>query len=230
MRGDALGQLAADIDLHRPGLVLREALGCEDVLDLRRADAESERTKGSMGRRMTVTADDRHAGQRDAQFGAYDVNDALVGGIHVEERDAELAAIFLQCFDLPGRDRIGDGQAARGGRDVVVDRGDGAHGLAQAAAVGAQSVECLRRSYFMNEVQVDIEQRGLTRGCRNQVRVPDFVEQSSSGHISIVAKVFLVYQWTDASPNWLGAFFSNSGHSQGFQVLFKKETIEDLTA
>jgi hypothetical protein len=47
--GDTLSELALDGDAHVLGLGLREALGGEDVLDLGRADAESEGAECTVG-------------------------------------------------------------------------------------------------------------------------------------------------------------------------------------
>ena len=66
---------------------------------------------------------------------------------------------FLQRLDLAGGNRVGDGRAARLGRDIVVDCGDRAIWLADLAAGHAQAVESLRRSDLMDEVQVDVEKR-----------------------------------------------------------------------
>ena len=95
----------------------------------------------------------------------------------VEELNAELAAILAQRFHLLGGDRIEDGERERRGRDVVIDRRDGAVRAANLAARGAQTVKRLRRSDLVHQVQVDVEQRRLVAGLANYVRVPDFLEQ-----------------------------------------------------
>ena len=62
------------------------------------------------------------------------------------------------------------------GRNIVVDRGHRAVRLAHLAPGGAQAIESLRRSHFVNQVQVDIEQRLAVRGGGNDVLVPNFLE------------------------------------------------------
>ena len=110
------------------------------------------------------------------EFRADDVDDALLGRIHIEQRNAKLAAIFLQRFDLLRRNRVGDGKAARSGRDVVVDGRDRAQRLPHLPSIGAQAVKGLRRSHFMHQMQVDIEQRRLPFGSGDHVRVPDLCQ------------------------------------------------------
>ena len=64
----------------------------------------------------------------------------------------------------------------------MVDRGNGPQWLAQTASIGAQPVESLRRGYFVNQVQINVEQWRLAGGRRHQVRVPDFVKQRTGRH------------------------------------------------
>ena len=86
---------------------------------------------------MAVTADDCHPRQRDAELRADDVHYALVGGIHIKQRNSEVAAIFLQGLNLGGSDWVGDGEAARSGWDIVIDSGHRAQRLAHGASIGA---------------------------------------------------------------------------------------------
>ena len=50
------------------------------------------------------------------------------------------------------------------------------------AAGQPQTLERLRRSHFMHEVQVDIEQVRLTLRTADQVLVPNFLRNGKSGH------------------------------------------------
>jgi hypothetical protein len=104
----------ADPHGARPGL--HQALRGEHVLDLARADPEGQRPEGAVGRGVRVAADDGHPGLRDAELGADDVDDALVGRAQREDRDAELRAVALQRLDLRARERVAD---ARGDRRAV---------------------------------------------------------------------------------------------------------------
>ena len=73
------GSVAFDVDAEGFGLVLRQGLRGHDVLDFAGADAEGERAEGSVGGGVRVAADDGHAGLGEAELGADDVDDALVG-------------------------------------------------------------------------------------------------------------------------------------------------------
>ena len=57
---------------------LPEGLRRQDVLDLAGADAEGQGPEGAVGAGVAVAADDRQAGQGQAQLGADDVDDPLV--------------------------------------------------------------------------------------------------------------------------------------------------------
>ena len=175
-RGYPFGQRTTHVDQHGFRLALRQALRGQDMLDFRRADAEGQRPEGSMGAGVAVTANDCHARLRESQLGADYVHDALIGRVHVEQRNPKLLAIFLQRLDLAGGNRIGDGSAARLGRNIVVHRGDRPIWLPDLASGHAQAVESLRRSHLMDQMQVDIKQRQAVGWRCYDVLVPDFLE------------------------------------------------------
>ena len=112
LRGDAGLEPAVDADLVGLRVALEQALGREDHLDLARADPEGERPERAVGRRVRVAADDRHAGLRQAELGADDVDDALAVRAEPVERDAELLAVALELRDLEGGLLVEDGQRA----------------------------------------------------------------------------------------------------------------------
>jgi hypothetical protein len=163
--GDAGGQLAFDGDAEGLGLGLRQGLRGQHVLDFAGADAEGERAECAVGAGVRVAADDGHAGLGDAELGADDVDDALVARVDVVELDAEVGAVLAQRGDLRGGDLVDDVEAAfDGGGDVVVDGGDGAIGAADLAAGEAQAFKGLRRGDLVEQLQVDVEERGLALG------------------------------------------------------------------
>ena len=174
--GDAEGELAFDVDAEGLWLVLREGLGGEDVLDFAGADAEGESSEGAVGGGVGVAADDGHAGLGEAELGADDVDDALVGVLDVEELDAEVAAVAAEGLDLFRGDLVGDVEAVidAGGRHVVVDRGDGAIGPTDLAIGEAEALEGLRAGDLVDEVEVDVEDGGLIGGFGDEVLLPDF--------------------------------------------------------
>jgi len=104
------------------------------------------------------------------------VDDALLGGLDVEELDAEVGAVFAQCFNLRVGDLVGDDEAVvdGGGGDVVVDRRDVALGMAERAIGEAQAFEGLRAGDFVDELEVDVEDgraRWLARRRRAAARL-----------------------------------------------------------
>ncbi len=103
LRRDARGQPSAHVDGERARLALQQALGRENVADLRRADAERERAERAMRARVTVPADDGLARLRDPELRADDVNDAALRMPQAEQLDAELAAVRFELPDLPRR-------------------------------------------------------------------------------------------------------------------------------
>jgi hypothetical protein len=100
--------------------------------------------------------------------------------LHIVEFDAEVDAVLAQGLDLLGGDLIDDVKAVfdAAGGDVVIDRCDRAVGATEFAAGHAETVEGLRAGDFVDEVQVNIEERGLSRGFGDEVLLPDFFEES----------------------------------------------------
>ena len=94
---------------------------------------------------MAVTADNRHPRQCDAEFGADDVDNALLGRVHIKEWDAKLAAILLQRLNLLRRNHIRDRKPARRSRNIVVDRSHGSLRMPDAPLCSPQPIKGLRR-------------------------------------------------------------------------------------
>ncbi len=143
-----------------------------------------QRAESAVGGGMAVAADDGHAGQGPALFGADDMHDALT---HVRHRivvDAEILGVLVERFDLNAavfghRGRIGAVQR-RG--DVVIRHGDGLFGCADGAAGHAQAFKGLRAGDLMHEVAVDIQQAGAVIGLMDNVIVPDLVVKGTRAH------------------------------------------------
>src|SRR3954468_21045713 len=129
---------------------------------------------------VAVPANDGHAGLSVALFGTDDMNDSLALVGEIEELNAGVVAILAESLDLLRGDRVDDVEAVGGNRwDVVVDRGDGAIGTADLAAIDAQPFEGLWGSDLVNEMEVDVNERRLTGGFAHDVRRPDFIEKCS---------------------------------------------------
>jgi len=86
-----------------------------------------------------------------------------VKGLHVEELDAEFGAVLAEGLDLACGGLVDDVQAVGDGgrRDVVVNRGDGAVWTANLAVGEAEAVEGLGRGDLVDELEIDVEERGL---------------------------------------------------------------------
>ncbi len=182
LRGDALGTLAVDEDVKRFGFGLHQTLRGEDVLDFAGADAEGESAKGTVSGSVGIATDDGLARLGDAEFGADDVDDALVLAVHVKEPDAEFAAVALEGFELEFGVVVEDGESAVSGGDGVVHDGEGEVGAADGAAFGAEAGEGLWRSAFVDEVAIDVDEGGLAGLLVDYVGLPDFFVESCGGH------------------------------------------------
>ena len=175
-RRHSLRKRSARFDLHRPRLVLRQALRGQHVLDFTRPDAKCERAESTVSARVTITANDRHAWLRQAKLWSNDVNDALFGRVDVEELNSKLFAVSTECLDLIRGNRIGDRQAAIRSWNVVIDGAESEIRASHFAARLTQSVKRLRRRHLVNEMEIDVEERGLTTGFTNDVSLPELVE------------------------------------------------------
>ncbi len=140
---DAGAQRALDVDGVGFGLGLQQALAGQDVLDLAGADAEGQRAECAVGGGVAVAADDGHARLRQAQLRADDVDDAAVGAVEAEQRDAKVAAVLLQLGDLGRGHDVDDGQVQRRGGDAVVHRGHRLLRPPDGQAARPQAAECL---------------------------------------------------------------------------------------
>ena len=177
-RDPALRQ-SGKVDLHGAGLDLHHTLGRQNVLHLARADAESEGTEGPVGGGMRVAADDGHARLGQPELGTDDVHDSLVGRIEVVQLDPELLGVPHQCGHLACRQLVGDRQPAVSGRHVVVHRGDGEVGPADAAPRQPESLERLGRGHLVHQVQIHVEQRRPSGELAHHVSIPDLLEEGT---------------------------------------------------
>ena len=96
--------------------------------------------------------------------------------VQIVEPDAELAAVLPQRVDLLLGDRVEDRQRAVGGGHVVIGRGHGPLGPADLAAGQPQPLERLGAGHFVDQLQVDVEDRLLARFGVDDVVVPDLLE------------------------------------------------------
>ena len=94
----------------------------------------------------------------------------------------KVLGVLRQRRDLLGAFRIGVGQAAVGGRHVVVDDGQRLVRRVHLAAGGAQAFEGLRRGDLMHQMAVDIDEAGAVRLLVDQMVVPDLVVEGTRFH------------------------------------------------
>ena len=143
LRRDARGEPAIDPDLVRLRLALEQRLRGQHHLDFGRPDAEGERAERAMRRGVRIAAHDRHAGLRQAELRADDMDDPLAGRTQAVKGDPELAAVVGELLDLRGSHRVEDRQRpiVRGNR--VVRGRDGPLGVSDAEASGPEPRERL---------------------------------------------------------------------------------------
>ena len=195
--GDVGRQFAVHPHQHVLGLLLNQRLGGQHMLDLGSADAVGQGAEGTMGRGMAVAADNGHAGQGEALFGADNVNNALTLVEGVEIFDAELAGILGQSSDLDRAFGVRIGQRTVGGGHIVVNHGQGALGMAHLAVVHPQALKGLRAGDFVHQVPVDIEERRAVLIVLDQMVVPDLVvECARLGHWCLPAWIV----WSGSKP------------------------------
>ena len=103
--------------------------------------------------------------------------------VEVVEANAELPAVLPQGVDLLLGDRIGDRQAAVGGRHVVVGGGHGPLRPPHLAAGKPQPLEGLGAGHLVDQVQIDVQDRLLALLGMDDVIVPDFLEHRPGGRL-----------------------------------------------
>ncbi len=160
---------------------MQETLSRQYVSHLGSSDSERECSKCAVCACVAVTADDRLAGLRRAEFRADDMHDAPIFAVKTVQLEAEFIAVLLHLAHLRGRTFADHGEvletAKRGGRRGMVHGADGQIGAPHLDAFFAQQRECLRRRDLVNQVQVDVENCGRV-DCLvfNEMIGPDFLE------------------------------------------------------
>ena len=122
------------------------------------ANTECKRTECAVCCGVAVAADNGHARKRATLLGANDVHDALLFVAHWVQRDVELFCVRAHHFKLLGRNWVGNWQVNVGGGNVVVFGRHGEIWSAHGAVINTKAIECLRAGYFMDQMQVDVQQ------------------------------------------------------------------------
>ena len=175
--GDARRQPTFNANLQGPRFVLQERLRGQHVFDLAGANTEGQCPKGPMGGRVAVAANDGHSGLSKPKFRSDHVNDALVPIVQIEETYAKLLAVPPQRIDLLPGDFVCNRQTAAGGGHVVVDSGHRPLRTPDLAPSDSQCLKGLRAGHFMDQLQVDIQDRLLAFFGMDDMPVPELFEQ-----------------------------------------------------
>ena len=163
-------------------LVHRQALAGQNIAHLARADAKGNRTKGTMGGRVRVTASHGHAGLCQTQFGSNHMHDALAATSQPMQRDPMTLAVALQGAEHFLSEGIREGACLACGGNNVIHRGHGALRAAHRQALVVQSGKGLRTRDLMDQMQANQQLRGSTRKISNTVQIPDLVVERAAAH------------------------------------------------
>jgi hypothetical protein len=126
---------------------------------------------------VAVAANNGHAWKRAALLGADDMHDALLLVAHWVKRDVELFCIGAHHFKLLGRDWVGNRQVNVGCWNVVILCGNGEVWPAHRTIIDTKTVKRLRAGYFVDKMQVDVQQVGFAGLAGDNVSVPYFLGQ-----------------------------------------------------
>jgi hypothetical protein len=179
LRADAGGEASVDPHLVRLRFALEEGLGGKDHLDLARPDAECQRTERPVRGRVRIATDDGHPRLGETELRTDDVDDPLVGRADAVKRDPELGAISRQLVDLGRGHDVEDRQVPWMGRNRVVGRRDGPLRVAYPKAARAKPRKRLRRRHLVDEVEVDGEDGRRAFILRDDVVVPDLLDDGA---------------------------------------------------
>ncbi len=147
------------------------------MTDLGSADAERQRAERAMGRGVTIAADHDHAGLAEPLLRPDDVHNALPPVAQPEQRHPCGLGVCFQVFDDAAAVRLIDrGKIVAERRDVMVRRREGSVGPPHREPLLLQHPEGIARS-VVDEMAIDMQQRGAIRTDQDGMRRPDLVEQ-----------------------------------------------------
>src|ERR1700690_4352691 len=127
------------------------------------ANAERQRSESAMRGGVAIAANNRAAGLRDPQFGSNYMYDALVLAVQVEQVDPKLFTVLRQHLKLNGCVRVEHRERSVLGRNGMVHHRESQLWLTHLAPGCLQSCKCLRRGGFVDQVPVNINERGMSR-------------------------------------------------------------------
>ena len=168
---------AFERDPHALGPLERHHLGGEDVRELGRAATEGERAEAADGAGVAVGHRVGRARQHHAELRRDHVRDALLGIVDVEKLDAVAAAALAHRLEKGRARRVGGVVAAGLGGDGVVLHREGEVRPAHRPMLLLQLLEGVRRVQLVQHVAVDIDELAAVGAARDQMGIPDLVEQ-----------------------------------------------------
>ncbi len=180
--GHARPELPVHPNQHGFGFFLDQALGRHHMLDLGSADAEGQRGQGAVGGGVRIAAHDGHAGQRRALLRADHMHDAAPTVADGKIPQIQRAGVGVQRLDLEAGDGIGDGGESGIGRGVVIGHRHHRIPPPRLAPGQLQPLERLRRGDFVDQMTVDVKQRGAVGIGPHQMAVPKLVVKRLTGH------------------------------------------------
>ena len=149
------------------------------MLGFGRSDAPGKGANRSLGTRMAVRAHDGEARQRKPQLGRYDVYDALIRIVDIEQPDGGCvrrgACLFNELAAM-GHERVV--AAARLGVDNVIDGAEHALRTANRPSARSQALQRHRAHAFVQKYAIDRQQRAFAM-LFDDVLLPDLLEQGA---------------------------------------------------
>ncbi len=155
-------------------------LSSQNMLNLTSSNTECQSSKGTMSRRVTISADCGATGKSESLLGSDDVHDSLPLIRHTKILESEVLHIGLQLHDLrPGRSLFDktlnvDQSGSIFCGNIVIDGSQGTVRTSDYAIGHAKSLEGLRGGHLVHEMAVDVEEGGHAV-IVHYVIVPNFV-------------------------------------------------------
>src|SRR5690554_601675 len=174
----ACAKFAVHLHQHVLHLFLNQALGSQNVLNFRGTDTVGQATKGAVSRGMGIPTHNAHARQGRTLLRPDHVDDALTLVLDLEFQDPEFVAVLVQGFNLGTGHRVHntiDACFTIGGRNVMVPCRDVGINPPGFSTRNTKALECLRRGYFVQQLTVDVNQRGAVVPLFDQMVVPQLV-------------------------------------------------------
>ncbi len=147
------------------------------MLDLAGADADAERAEAADRRGMAVAAGEDAPGQREAEFGRDDMDDALARIVDAEMLDAAGIGVGAHQRHQLAPARIAVLVAAGTGRDDMILGRDGEFGVANRAVGALQPGKGDGAGGFLQHMAIDEDEVTAIVEPRHEMGIPDLVEE-----------------------------------------------------